>query len=207
MDGKDISSDQVIAEMLEMGFEYPNIIEALKAVGPSVNSAVDFILNNAGRSGARASTSSNNSKSYKGNGKGLRKRDLTSSHSLSHVHQSSLLDHFQSTSKSTESRTENVVGVPFSRLEVPPGTVEEHKDPFSDMYVDSKMQSGSYIVDSLNDLDNGSDWEQKASNLLQKHFGFSSLKSFQKEALTAWVTHKDCLVLAATGSGTILSYL
>jgi Werner syndrome ATP-dependent helicase len=42
----------------------------------------------------------------------------------------------------------------------------------------------------------------KISAVLQKHFGFSCVKGFQKEALDAWFANKDCLVLAATGSGT-----
>ncbi|KAF7805099.1 ATP-dependent DNA helicase Q-like SIM [Senna tora] len=203
MDGKEISSDQVIAEMLEMGFEHANVVEALKAVGPSINSAVEFILTSARRSGLRASiTSTNNSRSHMGNGMSLRKRDLTSTHSSSNVRQSSMLDHFQSTNKSTECKTDIVDGAPFNKLEVLPGSMSKHKEPFSDIDVDSNMHSGSYIVDSLQELD----WEQKASKLLQKHFGFSSLKSFQKEALTAWVTHRDCIVLAATGSGKSLCF-
>lgn len=204
MDGKDISSDQVIAEMLEMGFEYANIMEAIKAVGPSINSAVEFILNSAGRNSLGASTSTKNSKSYMGNGKGLRKRELASSHSLSNVRQSSMLDRFQSNNKSTESKVDIVGGVTFHRVEVLPGIVEEHKEPSSVMDTDTDKQSGACIIDSVEELDSASDLEQKASNLLQKHFGFSTLKSFQKEALTAWATHNDCLVLAATGSGIIL---
>jgi hypothetical protein len=39
------------------------------------------------------------------------------------------------------------------------------------------------------------------SALLQKHFGFSSLKAFQKEVLDAWFAHGDCVLLAATRSG------
>ncbi|XP_028770859.1 ATP-dependent DNA helicase Q-like SIM isoform X2 [Neltuma alba] len=207
MDGKDVSSDQVIAEMLEMGFEYANIMEALKAVGLSTHSAVEFILNNAGRDSGRASPSRiNNSKFHKGNEKGLRKGDLASSHSASYVRQSSILDHLQATNESTKRKIDIVRGVPFSRLEVPSGTVEEVTEPFSDMDADSNILSGNCKADSLDELDGSSDWEQKASNLLQEHFGFSCLKSFQKEALTAWVAHKDCLVLAATGSGKSLCF-
>ncbi|ONM08504.1 hypothetical protein ZEAMMB73_Zm00001d033732 [Zea mays] len=39
------------------------------------------------------------------------------------------------------------------------------------------------------------------SAVLQKHFGFSSLKAFQKEVLDAWFGHEDCVLLAAIGSG------
>ncbi|KAM7278194.1 hypothetical protein ACFE04_005328 [Oxalis oulophora] len=50
----------------------------------------------------------------------------------------------------------------------------------------------------------GADWEEKAKELLRKHFGFSELKNFQKEALAVWFDNQDCLVLAATGSGNII---
>jgi Werner syndrome ATP-dependent helicase len=69
--------------------------------------------------------------------------------------------------------------------------VEEHMESLPQMRFDL-------------DLDIVSDWEQRASILFQKHFGFSSLKSFQKEALSAWIARRDCLVLAATGSGFVL---
>ncbi|CAL4917369.1 unnamed protein product [Urochloa decumbens] len=48
--------------------------------------------------------------------------------------------------------------------------------------------------------------KDKISAVLQKHFGFSSLKGFQMEVLNAWFAHKDCLVLAATGSGKSLCF-
>jgi len=48
--------------------------------------------------------------------------------------------------------------------------------------------------------------KDKITAVLQKHFGFSSLKGFQMEALDAWFAHKDCLVLAATGSGKSLCF-
>jgi Werner syndrome ATP-dependent helicase len=50
----------------------------------------------------------------------------------------------------------------------------------------------------------GFDRTDRVSAVLQKHFGFSCVKGFQKEALDAWFAHKDCLVLAATGSGSLL---
>jgi Werner syndrome ATP-dependent helicase len=50
----------------------------------------------------------------------------------------------------------------------------------------------------------GFDRTDRVSAIFQKHFGFSCVKWFQKEALDAWFAHKDCLVLAATGSGSLL---
>ena len=41
---------------------------------------------------------------------------------------------------------------------------------------------------------------ERMEAIMQKYFGFSSLKGFQKEALDTWSSNKDCLVLAATGS-------
>jgi len=46
----------------------------------------------------------------------------------------------------------------------------------------------------------------RISAVLQKHFGFSCLKAFQKEVLDAWSAHRDCIVLAATGSGKSLCF-
>ncbi|XP_061338027.1 ATP-dependent DNA helicase Q-like SIM [Gastrolobium bilobum] len=150
-----ISSDQVIAEMVERGFEYSNILEAIKVKGPSITSAEEHILN---RTSSEAETSTTHiSKILAHNGKPLKKRALPLSRQ---VRKSKRLKHFQSTDKITMNK----------------------------------------------DLDIESDWEQRASNLLQKHFGFSSLKNFQKEALAAWVAHRDCLVLAATGSGKSLCF-
>ncbi|KAI4301771.1 hypothetical protein L6164_035018 [Bauhinia variegata] len=199
MEGKNISSDdEVIAKMLDMGFDYSNIVIALRAVGPSIDSAVEYILNGAGRNSCGASTSSS-SKFY--GGKALRKGDLCLSRSSSQVRQSSILDHFQSNDKTRESKTGDVVDVLSSSFEVPPCNVKAHKEPSSDVDSDHNMQSGLHIVNSIEEFDIGSGWEQKVSSVLQKHFGFSSMKSFQKEALSAWVAHKDCFVLAATGSG------
>ena len=54
------------------------------------------------------------------------------------------------------------------------------------------------------ELEIGNDWEQRVNSLLRKHFGILSLKSFQKESLSAWLAHQYCLVLAATGSGKLI---
>ncbi|RDX86127.1 ATP-dependent DNA helicase Q-like SIM, partial [Mucuna pruriens] len=165
IDGKNTCSDQVIAEMVEMGFEYSNIVEAIKVVGPSIPSAVEHILNN---------TTTHTPKLQAHNGDALRKQPMRA---CRQVRQSRILDHFQS------------------------NDVEEHKGEFP--HPNPIMVSEPF--EAL-DLDVASDWEPRVSNLMQKHFGFSSLKSFQKEALSAWVAHKDCLVLAATGSGKSLCF-
>ncbi|KAJ0080271.1 hypothetical protein Patl1_22538 [Pistacia atlantica] len=68
------------------------------------------------------------------------------------------------------------------------------------------MEVESLPVLSKQEAQIGSDWEVKVNSLLQKQFGYSSLKKFQKEALVAWLDHQDCLVLAATGSGKSLCF-
>ncbi|TKY52246.1 ATP-dependent DNA helicase Q SIM [Spatholobus suberectus] len=169
MDGNSACSDQVIAEMIEMGFEYSNIVEAVRVVGPSIPSAVEHILNN---------TSTHTSKLHAHSGNALKKQPLRT---CRQVRQSKIFDHFHS------------------------NDVEERKEEFPQMGFDPNPIVLSEPSEAR-DLDIASDWEQRVSNLMQNHFGFSSLKSFQKEALSAWVAHKDCLVLAATGSGKSLCF-
>ncbi|XP_056698174.1 ATP-dependent DNA helicase Q-like SIM [Spinacia oleracea] len=73
-----------------------------------------------------------------------------------------------------------------------------------------KSSLTSYSLNSahrtVEDVELGPDWDQKANSLLRKHFGYSGLKSFQMEALGAWFSQQDCLVLAATGSGKSLCF-
>ncbi|KAL2325530.1 hypothetical protein Fmac_024588 [Flemingia macrophylla] len=160
MDGNNTGWDQVIAEMIEMGFEYSDIVEAIKVVGPSVPSAVEHILSAP--------------KSQTHNIDPLRRQPLRTCRL---IRQSKIFDHFHS------------------------DDVQEHKEylpDFNPIELSEPLQA--------QDSDVASDWERKVSILMQKHFGFSSLKSFQKEALSSWVAHKDCLVLAATGSGKSLCF-
>lgn len=165
MDGNNTSSAQVIAEMIGMGFDYTDIIEAIKVAGPSIPSAVEHILNSTART----------PKLHAHNGRMktvLRKQPFRS---CRQVRQSKIFDHFHSNDAKEES--------PQMGVDPNPIVLSE---PFE-----------------AQDLDIAYDWEQRVSLLMQKHFGFSSLKTFQKEALSAWLAHKDCLVLAATGSGNI----
>lgn len=144
MDGSNLASDLVIAELISMGFEISEATKAIQEVGPSLNNAIDFILNR--------------------HSKVSKKRvlpDHTVKQSAKAMRQSSIMDHLQSSKKTTPS-----VSISYSN----------------------------------------EDWEVKADMLLQKHFGYQSLKRFQKEALGAWVAQKDCLVLAATGSGKSLCF-
>ncbi|KAK7277949.1 hypothetical protein RJT34_22970 [Clitoria ternatea] len=174
MDDNNTSSDQVIAEMVEMGFEHSDIVEAIKLAGPSIPRAVEHILNK-GEASSSTRTSKSELKTHNWNAP-RKKQPLRSSRQ---VRQSRILDHFES------------------------NDIKEHKEPFPQMKVDPVVFSEPVEAQDWNIV---SDWEQRASNLMQKHFGFSTLKSFQKEALSSWVAHKDCLVLAATGSGKSLCF-
>ncbi|KAL5196114.1 ATP-dependent DNA helicase Q-like SIM [Glycine soja] len=168
MDGNKTSSAQVIAEMIGMGFDYTDIMEAIKVAGISIPSAVEHILNSTART----------PKLHAHNGRKktvLRKQPFRS---CRQVRQSKIFDHFHSNDAKEES--------PQMGVDPNPIVLSE---PFE-----------------AQDLDIAYDWEQRVSLLMQKHFGFSSLKTFQKEALSAWLAHKDCLVLAATGSGKSLCF-
>ncbi|KAK2456581.1 RECQ helicase SIM [Trifolium repens] len=186
MDSNNKSSDKVISEMVEMGFEHSKILEAIKVVGLSIPSIVEHIFNTSSSSSNREPSTTHISKSLPSNGKAIKKRTFSSS---IQVPKSRTINHyFQSTSKVNE-KNKNVVAVDVDVDD----DVEEHMESLPQMRFDL-------------DPDIASDWEQRASILLQKHFGFSSLKSFQKEALSAWIARRDCLVLAATGSGKSLCF-
>lgn len=197
MDANNESSDQVIAEMVEMGFEYSQIVEAIKVVGPSIPSAVEHIFNTSTSTSTTSPdreppTTTHISKLRARNSKPLKKRTSSSSSSLQ-APKCRMLDHyFQPTNKVTE-KNNNVV------VDDDDDDVKEHKEVLPQIGVDDDPSVAQDLCVAF-----APDWEQRASFLLQKHFGFSSLKSFQKEALSAWVAHRDCLVLAATGSGFVL---
>ncbi|GMI65368.1 RECQ helicase SIM [Hibiscus trionum] len=203
MGGNNVSSDQVIEKLIEMGFENSDAVEAVKAVGPSVDAAVEYVLNGCGRDTLSSSTSSQPSSRDL---KSLGKRVLSSSQCKGQTRQSRIWDHFQSTSKPKRRRGDDVSDGVVSRSQVLHGPVEEHKGPFLLMNDQLENAAEPFQVSCAEELDVGSNWEPKASSLLKKHFGYSSLKSFQKEALAAWIAHQDCLVLAATGSGKSLCF-
>ncbi|WOG84369.1 hypothetical protein DCAR_0103552 [Daucus carota subsp. sativus] len=156
MDGSSVNCDQAIAELFEMGFRFSRIIEAINAVGPSVDDAVEYIFNDS-RNDEMAESHSSDDLPEKGNGK----RGLSSSNPSRPMKQLKLVD--------------------LSKTK-------------SDVKANSEEE------------DIGQDWELRVKNLMQKHFGFSALKSFQKEVLAAFIAHQDCLVLAATGSGKSLCF-
>ncbi|GMH11361.1 hypothetical protein Nepgr_013202 [Nepenthes gracilis] len=197
-----------------MGFEYPLVTEAIETVGPLLHEAVDYILNHSYRNDKHASTSSECS--FASNAKVLGKRSLPSLYRSSQMRQSSIWEHLQSTDRHKKSRTTAIHDVTNSRSELLPVPLEDcHKPKETHTRVDCDMirtaesptpSHGPHSRYRPEEVEIGSDWEQKVNRLLQKQFGYSSLQNFQKEALTAWLAHQDCLVLAATGSGKSLCF-
>ncbi|KAA3472653.1 ATP-dependent DNA helicase Q-like SIM [Gossypium australe] len=203
MGGNDVSSDQVIKKLIEMGFEHSNAIEAVKAVGPSVDDAVEYVLNGCGRNPLSGTTSFQCSSR---DVKSLGKRVMTSSQSKGEIRQSRIWEHFRPTSKPKRSRGNDVSDGVMSGSNVLPSPVEEHKEPI--LLIDNQFENVAEPsqVCCSEELNIGTNWESRVNGLLRKHFGYSSLKSFQKEALAALLAHQDCLVLAATGSGKSLCF-
>ncbi|OVA14853.1 Helicase [Macleaya cordata] len=204
MEGNNVSSDHVIAELIEMGFEFSQVIEAIEAVGPSIDNAVDFIINSSHTKNTVPLSRPNRSTST---ARTLGKRASTSSCSSGRVKQSRIMEHFQPP-RPKRTRIQSAPTASISGLESVSRHAEGEKASSSctDHNLGSEMEPCVFPVDNLRDQEIGSDWEQKVSNLLHKHFGFSSLKSFQKEALEAWLDNQDSLVLAATGSGKSLCF-
>lgn len=172
-----MSSKEVIAKLTEMGFENSNVLEAVKVVGPSVDDAVEYMLKGCGRDSHKETSSSTKPGIFV--------------KSLDQKRQSSILEHFKSIN-----RTNRVVT----------GVVEQRKEPHSGESYCVETSPDKFPVHCSDRVEIGPDWEQKVHSLLQKRFGYFSLKSFQREALSSWLARQDCLVLAATGSGKSLCF-
>ncbi|XP_071729637.1 ATP-dependent DNA helicase Q-like SIM [Rutidosis leptorrhynchoides] len=176
MDGSKFDPDLIIAELISMGFQISDASQAVKQVGPSLNNAIDFILNKNNNNNASNTNEDNGSSK-----KVTRKKEVKQS-IVGRMRQSTILDHLQSAGKSKISKTSVEADASGSRAKV--------------------VGLSSCSIEE----DVGLDWEVRANRLLQQHFGYASIKTFQKEALEAWMAHKDCLVLAATGSGKSLCF-
>lgn len=156
--GNDESVDHVLAQLVEMGFDLQTAIDAIEAVGPRLDDALERILTasssslpNANNLDPFPSMPAINGGGHQDRDSVLRFRDITTV-------RGSPEDNPPSPSSSTPRCSEECQAVEFN-------------------------------------------WEERANVLLRRHFGIPALKGFQKEALQAWVSNRDCLVLAATGSG------
>ncbi|XP_057792012.1 ATP-dependent DNA helicase Q-like SIM isoform X2 [Salvia miltiorrhiza] len=202
MDGNDVTSDKVIAELVDMGFDILDIAEAIKAVGPSLDNAIELILNSSRRNDRNASTSSMCLTDNKVTGK----RASSSLQPSAKLRQRNITEQLKLSSASKRSKMTGVYNASVSarnfltrgKEPVVPSTVDTGLDHCQETGMVPSYCKDEKII--------GLDWERKATNLLQKNFGYSSLKGFQKEALAAWMANQDCLVLAATGSGKSLCF-
>ncbi|XP_031485472.1 ATP-dependent DNA helicase Q-like SIM isoform X2 [Nymphaea colorata] len=160
---EDESADHVLAQLVEMGFDLQSAIDAIEAVGPRLDDALDRIL--------MASPSSipiaNNIDPYP---------SIPVIHDDIHQEKDSV-----------------------SRLHGP--TTER---PSPEAKLPPPSSSSPRCSEECEALE--SNWEARANVILRRHFGIPALKGFQKQALQAWVDNRDCLVLAATGSGKSLCF-
>ncbi|CAL5378784.1 unnamed protein product [Camellia sinensis] len=133
MDSSCVSSNQVVAELIGMGFEFSDVSEAIKAVSPSLEDAIEFILNGSCRNSTVASASSKCSTS---NGKALGKRALSASHSSDRMRQSTIMEHLQSTGrpKRSKTNTESNVSVSGSQLLPRKQTAQKMRATKSELY-------------------------------------------------------------------------
>ncbi|XP_077218868.1 RECQ helicase SIM isoform X2 [Tasmannia lanceolata] len=214
MDGNDVSADYVIAELIDMGFEFSVAVEAIEAVGPCIQDAVEFILKGSCKKNTNENVShGQSSRAYTcstGQDYPSGKRAMPS-HSLDRMNQSSITGHLQSLGRPKRRKSGCASDASTSGFESPRVIKEEAHVPLVKSEVslqgndNLQFQHFSPVYSSpIQEIE--SDWEQKVNIVLHKHFGFSSLKSFQKEALEAWLANRDCLVLAATGSGKSLCF-
>lgn len=240
MEGNNVSADHVIAELINMGFEFDKAVEAVEAVGPCLEDTVEFILNGScnGNSVKNEQVSSLSSPSTCSTSQTHPLGRRVSSRLPTHrMKQSSITDHISSSGKTKRSnrvspsdasvsgtqrctsRNQDEEKVSSAYVNVKLEPISESSQQDSHAHVNCvklempTQEIGTYQSPeisrycSLPGQEIGlEDWEQKVRGILKKHFGFSSLKSFQKEAMEAWLAHRDCLVLAATGSGKSLCF-
>ncbi|CAH8390181.1 unnamed protein product [Eruca vesicaria subsp. sativa] len=183
MDKLDSSADEVVMKLVEMGFAKLDALEAVKAVGKSCDEAVEYLLKRTGGFSSASSTKNSNNKT-------LGKRAMPSSFSSGSMRQSSLLDHFRSVDRNKK-KSDSFVTTVVS-------------DPSEEMI--KSLPLPQVFAESSGCSEGSSTWENRVNSILRVRFGISSLKCFQREALATWVAHKDCLVLAATGSGKSLCF-
>lgn len=213
-----MTSDEAIAKLTEMGFELSLAAQAIGAVGPSLDNAVDYILTQSSKQNENLSTCQEVSGSTKT--KSSNKRSLCTLRPFSQTRQASIKEVLESRNSTKRIKVAGTSKVTNPKPKVLPRFVKEQNESKQ-----PELGGGSETQSHLNhqlgtfrflnrhshasaqeDVQIGFDLDQRVSRVLQKHFGFSSLKSFQKEALNAWAAHQDCLVLAATGSGKSLCF-
>lgn len=235
----DSCPDQTLAELLEMGFEFNQVTEAIESVGPHRDNVLELLLNpspDIPKRSQNRSASSLKQPSIKDHISrfGGRKRKTCSAsvcriaserETTTAQTEAQYCEHDNETSHhiSNSGDSEKKPCGPCPSSMERESISKEASKSFEDMDYklnghtsslgdcDKKPGVGSDICGSTaqkEPLTEEASYDCKTENrieaILQKHFGFGSLKGFQKEALDTWSSNKDCLVLAATGSGTYL---
>jgi len=156
-------------------------------------------LNGPRRSSAIASSSSG---CHTSNGKTPGRKALSASCLSDRMRQSTIVEHLQCAGRLKRKKTHLSV----SRSQVLPKPAKGSNEVFHAMESNMETTPETFMLppSCQEEVDIGPGWEHKVNDLLHKRFGYSSLKQFQKDALAAWLAHQDCLVLAATGSGTFV---
>ncbi|RLN30755.1 hypothetical protein C2845_PM05G13230 [Panicum miliaceum] len=191
--GGDVSADGLIAELFDMGFDFDDIAAAVGAVGPRRAEALEVLLGGSGagagqpRQGVAPSRPASSTALPRPAGKGRQLRNP-----MGRLRQSSITDHIAS-GAGGRNESGRVASTSFPCSEAP----VDHRVPVG---VDVCSKLGSELQSLVENSRADCNHKDQITAVLLKHFGFSSLKGFQMEVLDAWFAHKDCLVLAATGS-------
>ncbi|KAA8545153.1 hypothetical protein F0562_019958 [Nyssa sinensis] len=207
MGGSSLSSDQVIAELIGMGFEFSDVTEAIKAVGPSLEDAVDFILNGSHRNNKCASGSS---KCSTNNEKALGKRVLSSSGFSGRMRQSTIMDHLKSADRPKRSRTNVESNVLVSVSEALPNLVRGPNQPLPGMDYNLKATPETSIQPSVSKRKLLPAWLAHQDCLVLAATGSGKSLCFQIPALLTGkvvvvvsplisLMHDQCLKLAKHG--------
>ncbi|GAB2246446.1 hypothetical protein Droror1_Dr00001939 [Drosera rotundifolia] len=216
MDGTGVSSNHVVSELLEMGFEYSLVARAVEAVGPFLDKAVDYMLRSSCRDDRNGLASSGCLSLSCGSPLG--KRRGKSGHMSGQMRQASILEHlrrmpppkkkktFDSDEMSTRVESLKQESEECDRVEEVASYVGGDHSSNAESSLTMPPEALHSHREAVENAEFGSDWENKVTGILRKQFGYSALKSFQKEALSAWIANQDCLVLAATGSGKSLCF-
>lgn len=224
MDGDKISADYIIAKLIDMGFEFSKATEAVELVGPSLDRAVEFIL-----SGSSKSDNKGNLLALSSSTSQIFDQGYAPFYTSNRRKQSSIKDHlcplhgikgnvssdscFSSTCGRSRLKCKELDQQDISNIDA---TLKvDFPSEYSQQVTEDGVNSTALVLQekcgsqshSLHNQDVKLEWEQKVGDILHKYFGFSSLKGFQKKALEAWLAHRDCLILSATGSGILLHLL
>lgn len=190
-----VCADGVIAELLDMGFEFDRISQAIGVVGPRRADVLEFMLSSSGSGQTKPSGDFPSRRSVPSNAepRSIDKRTKLAN-PRRRFKQPSITDHLASTTGSKRESCGEKASTSYPCLAA---SIDPRLPVSADIFSKLKPESQSLLESSRGEFDQ----TDKISAVLQKHFGFSCVKGFQMEALNAWFAHKDCLVLAATGSG------